>query len=94
MNPKIYNTKEVAELFNVSDATIRNEVERGKLGYFKVGNEHRFTQYHIDIYTQIRDLGKSERELQLEEEKRQLLEVIEQKNRVITDIKNMILREI
>ena len=94
MNPKVYTTKEVAELFGVSDATIRNEVERGKLGYFKVGNENRFTQYHIDIYTQIRDLGKSERELKLEEEKRELLEVIEQKNKVISNIKDMILREV
>ena len=93
MNVRIYTTKEVAELFNVSGATIRNEVAKGNLGHFKVGNENRFTQYHIDKYTQIKSLGKSEREMELEEEKEQLLKVIEHKDLLIRNIKDLLLQE-
>lgn len=91
---KIYTTKEVADLFNVSDVTIRREVEKGNLSGFKVGNENRFTQYHIDQYTQIKNLGKTQRELDLEEEKERLLEVIESKEQLISNIKNMLLQEV
>lgn len=94
MKVKIYTTKEVANLFNVSDATIRNEVERGNIGHFKVGNENRFTQYHIDEYTQIKNLGKTEREIALEEEREELLEIIEHKDLLIRNIKNLLLQEV
>lgn len=92
MNPKIYTVKEVAELFGVSTATILREVKRGNLRSFTVGNENRFTQYHIDEYTQIKNLGKTQRELDLEREKEELLEVIKAKDEVIDNIKNLILK--
>lgn len=92
MNPKIYTVKEVAELFGVSTATILREVKRGNLRSFTVGNENRFTQYHIDEYTQIKNLGKTQRELDLEREKNELLEVIKAKDQVIDNIKNLILK--
>ena len=91
MKVRIYTTKEVADLFGVSDATIRNEVARERIGYFKVGNENRFTQYHIDEYTQIKNLGRTEREIALEEEKEKLLEVIEGKDLLIRNIKDLLL---
>lgn len=92
MNLRIYTVKEVAELFGVSEATIRREVERGKLRCFKVGNESKFTQYHLDEYTNIKNFGKTQRELDLEAEKEQLLEVIKAKDKVIENIKNLILK--
>lgn len=94
MKVKIYTTKEVAELFGVSDATIRNEVARDRIGYFKVGNENRFTQYHIDEYIKIKDFGKTEREMELEEEREKLLKIIEQKDLLIRNIKDMLLKEV
>lgn len=94
MNPKIYTVKEVAELFNVSTATILREIKRQNLRCFTVGNESRFTQYHLDEYTNIKDFGKTQREMDLEKEKEELLEVIKAKDQVIENIKNVILREV
>lgn len=93
MNLKIYTTKELAKLFRVSDMTIRNEVERGKLKGFKIGNENRFTQHQIDEYMKIKDVGKTQTEIELEEEIRRLQQIIEKKNKIISDIKDMLLGE-
>ena len=92
MNPKIYTVKEVAELFGVSTSTILREVKRENLRCFTVGNESRFTQYHIDEYTNIKNLGKTQKEMDLEEEKEKLLQVIKAKDEVIDNIKNLILK--
>lgn len=94
MEVKIYTTQDLAKMLNVSDATIRREVERGNLKGFKVGNESRFTQHHIDQYTQIKDLGKSEREIELENEKERLVKVIEHKDLLIKNIKDLLLQEV
>lgn len=94
MNPKIYTTKDLAEIFGVSDETVRREIKRKKLNCFYVGNEARFTQFHLEEYTNVRNLGKTSRELELEEEKKQLLEVIKAKDLVIESIKNVLLRNV
>lgn len=93
MNPKIYTVKELAEIFNVSDVTIRREIDRGKLRCFYVGNEARFTQIHIEEYMNIKNFGMTQKELDLELEKQKLLEVIRDKDKVIANIKNFILKE-
>ena len=92
MDVKIYSVKEVAELFGVSEATIRREVSRGNLASFKVGNENRFTMYHLEQYANVKELGKTKRELELEEEKEKLLLIIEQKEKTISSIKDLLLR--
>ncbi len=94
MNPRIYTVKEFAEILGVSDATIRNEIDRGKLHCFKVGNESRFTQHHVDSYMNIKNFGKTQRELELEQEKEELLKAIENKDKVIESIKNVLLKNV
>ena len=84
---EVFTTKELATMFDVSGETIRREVERKKLKCFKVGNEARFTQYHIDEYTQIKNLGKTQKELDLEEEKEQLYKIIQEKDKLLDNIK-------
>lgn len=89
---EFYTTKDLAGMFQASTATIRKEIERGRLKCFYVGNEARFTQFHIDEYTGVRNFDKTTRELELEEEKEKLLEVIKVKDRLIEDIKNLLLK--
>ncbi|WP_313758435.1 helix-turn-helix domain-containing protein [Tissierella sp.] len=91
---KIYTTKDLAEIFGASDETIRREIKRKRLNCFYVGNEARFTQAHLEDYMNVRNLGKTTRELQLEAEKEQLLEVIKTKDQVIESIKNVLLKSI
>lgn len=93
MQPQIYTVKELAKILGVSDVTVRNEIDRGKLPCFRVGNEARFTQHHVDTYMNIKNFGKTQRELELEEEKEELLEVIKSKDRLIDNIKNLILQK-
>lgn len=93
MEVKVYTTKEVAEIFNVSEATIRREVERGNLESFKIGVENRFTMYHLEQYANVKELGKTKREMDLEEEKEKLLRTIQEKEKTISDIKNLLLKE-
>ena len=87
-----YTTTDLAEMFKVSSATIRNEIERGRLKCFKVGNESRFTQFHIDEYTNVRNFNKTTREIELEVENEKLLEVIKVKDEVLETIKNTLLK--
>ena len=94
MNPKIYTVKDLAKIFGVSDVTIRREIERGKLRCFYVGNEARFTTVHLEEYTNVRNLGKTTREMELEKEIEELKVVIENKNKIIDDIKNLLLKEV
>lgn len=93
MDVKIYNVREVAELFEVSGATIRREVERGNLECFKIGNESRFTMYHLEKYTNVKELGKTKREMELEKEKERLQEIIREREETISNIKNLLLKE-
>ncbi|NLI89774.1 MAG: helix-turn-helix domain-containing protein [Epulopiscium sp.] len=64
----IYTTTEVAEMLKVNPATVRNEVKRGSLNCFYVGVEARFTEWHLSEYMVVKDMGKTVRELELEEE--------------------------
>ena len=91
-NVKIYTTKEVAKMLKVSDATVRRETDRGKLKSFKVGIENRYTQYHIDEYTRLKELGKTERELALEGMIEELNLKIQEKEDLILNIKDMLLK--
>lgn len=93
MDPKIYTTREVAALFGVSDATIRREISRGRLRCFYVGNEARFTMVHLEEYANVKELGKTTREIELEERIEQLETVINEKDKLIDNIKNLILKE-
>ena len=87
-----YTTSNLADIFKVSSATIRNEIEKGRLKCFKVGNEARFTQFHIDQYTYVRNFNKTTREIALEAENTKLLEDIKVKDQVLESIKNTLLQ--
>ena len=87
-----YTTSNLADIFKVSSATIRNEIEKGRLKCFKVGNEARFTQFHIDQYTNVRNFNKTTREIALEAENTKLLEDIKVKDQVLESIKNTLLQ--
>lgn len=89
---EVFTTTDLAEMFQVSSATIRNEIERGRLKCFKVGNEARFTHFHIDQYTDILNFKKTTKELELEAENKRLLEVIKAKDEVLENIKNTLLK--
>lgn len=93
MNPKIYTVKEIAEILSVSDETIRREIKRNKLRCFYVGNEARFTQVHLEEYMNIKNFGMTQRELELEQEKEELLQVIAEKDKTLQNIKSFILKE-
>ena len=92
MNPKIYTVKEVAEMFNVSDATIRREISRGNLRCFYVGNEARFAMIHLEEYANVRELGKTTREIELEQKIEELEVLIESKDKLIENIKTVLLK--
>lgn len=86
-----YTTSDLAEMFKVSSNTIRREIGRERLHCFYVGNEARFTQFHIDQYTNIINFKKTTKELELEAENERLLEVIKAKDKVLETIKNTLL---
>lgn len=94
MKIKTYTIKEVAKMFHVSEATIRREIERGNLRCFKVGNEARFTPIHLEEYMNVKNLGKTTREIELEKEIEELKVIIENKNKIIEEIKNLLLKEV
>ncbi|MBC8589367.1 helix-turn-helix domain-containing protein [Paratissierella segnis] len=94
MKPIIYTTKDLATILGVSDETVRREIKRGRLKCFYVGDQARFTQVHIEDYMNVKDFGMTTREIELEKEKKQLLEVIAEKDRTIKEIKNFILKEV
>lgn len=89
---KYYNADELANMFNVHKETIKREVARNKLRCFKVGTELRFTQEHVDEYTNVVNLGRTTRELELEEELEKLKIVMSRKNSFIEIIKDEIIK--
>ena len=48
--PRIWTLSEIAEYLKVSEETIRNETEAGRLNGFKVGEEWRCTQLDVQAY--------------------------------------------
>lgn len=89
---KIYTTQELAETLGCTSATLVNEFNRGNIKGFKVGRDIKFTQYHVDDYLNIKNFGKTQRELELEEEIEQLKQELESKEKLMTNIKDLLLR--
>jgi excisionase family DNA binding protein len=89
---KYYETKEVAEMFQVHPETIKREVQRHRLQCFKVGTELRFTQDHIDQYTNVIQFGKTTREIELEQENEQLRLILANKDKTLENIKTELLK--
>lgn len=87
-----FKVKDLAEMFDVSTLTIRREFERKKLNGFHVGNELRFTQRDIDNYTNIVRYGKTTREIQLEDEIKELKRKLEERDRIIKDLKSYVFK--
>lgn len=89
---RYYTVDELAKMFEVHPETIKREVRRNKLLCFKVGTELRFTQEHIDSYTNILNQGKTTREIELEEEIEFLKRQLAEKEGFINKIKAELLR--
>lgn len=53
-----YTVQEVAEKFKVSDRTVRNWIEEGKLEAFKFGREYRIPETSIQALLQASVVGK------------------------------------
>ena len=47
---KLYSVKEVAEMFDVSENTIRNLCESGELGSIRIGVQYRISEEEIKKY--------------------------------------------
>ena len=91
---RIYTTKELADWFNVSSVTIRREIERGNLKCFYVGNEARITEEQCKEYANIKENGKTDREVELEKIVSELRQKIKEKEDVIIGIKELLLRQV
>lgn len=90
---EIYTTTELAKMLKVSPGTVRSEIKRGQLNCFYVGVEARFTQHHINEYTNIKEFNKTTREFKLEAEIKELRRLLEDKNQTIKDIRDIIFRD-
>lgn len=62
---KIYTMESLAEYLDVEVRTIYEMTCRGKIAYFKVGKQNRFTQSQVDEYIASRT-KKSMRDIQRE----------------------------
>lgn len=62
---KIYTMESLAEYLDVEVRTIYEMTCRGKIGYFKVGKQNRFTQSQVDEYI-ANNTKKSIRDIQRE----------------------------
>lgn len=89
---KCYTVKQAAEILNVNPQTIKREIERNKLHCFRVGNEIRLAQQHLDEYANVGGYGKTAREIELEEEIERLKKALSEKDNTINNIKTEILR--
>lgn len=49
MNDKLYNTRELAKILNVSESAVRKWVFNEKIPYIKLGSNVRFTQDTVDL---------------------------------------------
>jgi hypothetical protein len=79
-------------MFKVNPATIKREVARGKLNCFKVGTELRFSQAHIDQYSNSINGTKSEREIKLEKTIGELKAKLQERDKCMDLIKNELLK--
>lgn len=92
MNPTIYSTKDLADMFDVTPQTIRNEIQRGKLKCFYAGREPRFTKIHLEEYMNVRAFGKTTREIELEKKIDDLKVIIQDKDKLVNNIKELLLK--
>ena len=86
-----YTVSEVAEMFKVHPATIKREIARGNIIGFKVGNESRVTSEELQRYACIKSHIKSDNEIKLENNIKQLSRELEIKNIFIENIKKELL---
>lgn len=79
-------------MFHVHKETIKREIQRNRLKCFKVGSEIRFSQEHVDEYTNVLNSGKTTREIELEKEIGQLNEQLEERNSFIDFVKKELIK--
>lgn len=89
---KYYKIPDLAKMFDVHPETIKREIQRNRLKYFKVGRDIRFTQEHVDEYTNVTKFGKTTREIELEKSNEQLEKELSVKDELINLIQNQIIK--
>lgn len=89
---KYYTVNELAAIFDVHPETIKREVSRKNLSHFRIGSEIRFTQNHVDEYTNVTKFGKTLRENQLEKEIESLTTKIKSKDRLLEMIRSEVMK--
>ncbi|KMT21570.1 helix-turn-helix domain-containing protein [Clostridium cylindrosporum] len=78
---RAYKVKAAAAMLDADHQTIKREIERGRLRAFKVGSEWRISEEALADYMKlVKNNFKTEYEVQLEKENKQLKEKI----RIIT----------
>lgn len=89
---KYYTVDELSQMFAVHPETIKREVRRKNLHCFKVGTELRFTQEHVDSYTNVINQGKTTREIELERELDDIRKQLAEKDGFINKFKVELLK--
>lgn len=59
MAEKFYTTFEIAELLNTPATTVRQWVQKGKLGAVKVGRGYRIPQSQLDTFLRENSVGRT-----------------------------------
>lgn len=50
---KVYTTEEVCDLLHVARRTLYRYIQEGKIGSFRIGRGHRFTEDDIKAYMEL-----------------------------------------
>lgn len=89
---KVYKIAEVAEILQVCEMTVKNEIKRNRLKAHKVGTDWRIPEQFLSDYLGvIANKGLTEKEAQLTNENKNLKDEISKLKGVIDQIKTSLL---
>ena len=60
MGEKLYSVKEAAQIFNVTDRTIRNWIETGKIESYRFGLSYKIPENSIEEFMQKSLISRNE----------------------------------
>ncbi len=84
---KSYKTSEVSLILDCTIATVKSEIQKGRLKAFKVGAEYRISEQSLEDYMGVIVNGyKTENEIKLEEENAKLREQLEKSHKKLLSI--------
>lgn len=89
---KVYTIAQAAEILQVCNETVKNEIKRNNLNAVKVGTDWRIPEQNLEDYLQIiANDYKTEREVELEKENLKLKKQLEMKTQQLLAIGNILL---